>query len=138
MEKTKMGLSVGIMGAAAYLTATFGGYVAFLVVAGYVLLMEESLWLKKTVVKAFALLLSFSLLSWGINLIPSLFSLLSEFVDLFGGHFYPAFIHNLFNVLAVALTIIKGIVFVYLALLASKEKTCKIPVIEPIIEKAFE
>lgn len=48
MEKTKLGVSVGIFGAFLYVAALFGGYIAITLLAGYVLLMESNEWLKKT------------------------------------------------------------------------------------------
>ena len=48
MEKTKLGVSVGIFGAFLYVAALFGGYIAITLLAGYVLLMESNEWLKTT------------------------------------------------------------------------------------------
>lgn len=70
MEKTKLGVSVGIFGAFLYVAALFGGYIAITLLAGYVLLMESNEWLKKTAVKAVATLACFSFLSLLIGLIP--------------------------------------------------------------------
>ena len=82
MEKTKLGVSVGLVGAAAFFCALFGGYTPTLLVAGYVLLFEENVWLKKTCVKAVALMMSISVLVTGIGLIPDLFGWLSDFLGL--------------------------------------------------------
>ena len=60
MQKTRLGISVGMLGATIYLSGLFGGYVAILLLAGYSLLFEENIWLKKSAVKAVALLLFFS------------------------------------------------------------------------------
>ncbi len=46
MQKTKLGVSVALMGAALYFLGLFSGYVALIILAGYVLLMEENVWLK--------------------------------------------------------------------------------------------
>ncbi len=45
MQKTKLGVSVALMGAALYFLGLFSGYVALIILAGYVLLMEENVWL---------------------------------------------------------------------------------------------
>ena len=52
MQKTRLGISVGMLGAAVYLTGLFSGYLVALLMAGYVLLCEENGWLKRSVIKA--------------------------------------------------------------------------------------
>lgn len=52
MEKTKLGVSIGLLGAGIFAAALFGGYVATIVLAGYVLLMETNEWLRRAAVKA--------------------------------------------------------------------------------------
>lgn len=79
MEKTKLGVSVGIFGAFLYVAALFGGYIAITLLAGYVLLMESNEWLKKTAVKAVATLACFSFLSLLIGLIRMLWRWLPAF-----------------------------------------------------------
>ena len=49
--KTKLGISVGILAAATYLAALIG-ITPLLLVAGYILIVEENDFLKKTAVKA--------------------------------------------------------------------------------------
>ena len=50
MQKTKLGLTVGLVGAGLYFLGLFSFIPAFLL-AAYVLLMEDNEWLKKTAVK---------------------------------------------------------------------------------------
>lgn len=50
MQKTRMGISVGLMGAATYLCGLFGGLMVTVVIAGYILLFEENAWLKRAAV----------------------------------------------------------------------------------------
>ena len=52
MQKTRLGISVGMLGAAVYLTGLFSGYLVAILMAGYVLLCEENGWLKRSVIKA--------------------------------------------------------------------------------------
>ena len=42
MQKTRFGISVGLMGAAIYFVGLFGGYAAMLLLAGDVLLFGEN------------------------------------------------------------------------------------------------
>ena len=46
MEKSKLGIPVTLLAAAAALLGLYGGYVAVIVLVGYVLLVEENEWLK--------------------------------------------------------------------------------------------
>lgn len=52
MQKTKLGITVGALGAITFFAGFFGGYLAAIVLAGYALLFEENAWLKRSVVKA--------------------------------------------------------------------------------------
>ena len=71
MEKTKLGISVGLMAAGIYLITLFGGLVPAVLLAGYVLLFEDSEWLKKNAVKAVLTYVMFSVASLVLNLIPN-------------------------------------------------------------------
>jgi len=62
MQKTRLGISVGLLGAALYfmgLLSLFG----LIILAGYVLLSESDEWLRKSAVKAVAIVIVFSLIS---------------------------------------------------------------------------
>ena len=83
MEKTKLGVSVGIFGAFLYVAALFGGYIAITLLAGYVLLMESNEWLKKTAVKAVATLACFSFLSLLVGLIPDAVDVITGVFNVF-------------------------------------------------------
>lgn len=78
MQKTKLGVSVAVLGAAMYFTGLFSGYIVAVVLAGYILLMEENEWLKKTAVKAVALMIAFSLLSTLLGLIPGVINFIDS------------------------------------------------------------
>ena len=47
MQKTKIGISVGVMGAVMYFASLFGGYIPMLLLAGYIFLREENIWLSR-------------------------------------------------------------------------------------------
>ncbi len=137
MRKSKLGISVGLMAAALYLITGFGGYTAALLVTGYILLREEDLWLKKEAVKSVGVLILFSLVSWLISLVPNLFNLISDFVNLFKGNFYPEIMYRIFNFLTSCWSLAKGILFVYLSLQALKKKSVTVPVLDPLLENLF-
>lgn len=71
MQKTRLGISVGLLGAAIYFMGLFSGYLLAVLLAGYVLLFEENSWLRKNAVKAMSVMAVFSLLITVLNLVPN-------------------------------------------------------------------
>lgn len=135
MQKTKLGISVGLMGAAAYLATLFGGYVAAIIVVGYILLFEENPWLKRTGIKAMVLLVSFSLLSLIIGLIPDALQIIDNLVDVFKGDFDVAVVYKIESVLLNIVSYVKTIVFFVLGIKALKQSTLAIGFVEKVISK---
>lgn len=132
--KTKLGVSVGLLGAALYLTMLFGGYVPFLFIAAYVLIVEDNEWLKKAAVKAFALSICFSLISTVANLIPDAISLVDKLTRIFNGNFSIQFISNLIYFVTSAISFVRTIIFLLLGLQAVKMLDFPIGFIDKIVE----
>lgn len=135
MQKTKMGISVGLLGAMLFAAALFGGYVAVILLAGYVLLYEENMWLKRSAVKAVALLVCFSVLNAVLGLIPGLISFIDDICNVFGGSFSILFISRIINVITSALSLIKIVLFLLLGFKALGQGTIKVPVVDDLINK---
>ena len=87
MQKTKLGISVGLLGAVLYFTGLFSGYIVAVLIAGYILLCEENEWLRKSAVKALGVMIAFSLMTTVINLIPNALSFIDEIVSIFAKYF---------------------------------------------------
>lgn len=138
MQKTKLGISVGMLGSAIYLTGLFSGYVVAILMAGYVLLFEENSWLKKSVVKAVALMVFFSAIIVLINLVPNVMSCIGYIVSMFGGSFYIGFISNLVNAVISAIDICEKILFVGLGVKALNQGTIAVPAVDKLINKYME
>lgn len=135
MEKTKLGLSVAIMSAIVYLTALFGGYTPLLLVAGYILIVEESIQLKKTAVTAFLILIAFSVVNFIIGLVPDIFSILVSFLDIFGNHdLYVPFFSKVSNFLYAVLVFVKEVSFIFLAGLAFLKKPLNLPFVDKLFD----
>lgn len=135
MQKTKLGISVGLLGSAIFLCGLFGGYTPMLLLAGYVLLFEENEWLKKTGVKAVVLMTVIGVLVTAIGLVPDLFDLLTGSIEVFGIHFKFSFIDSLFDVINDAIIMIRTILFLILGIKALNQGTVKIPVVDGLINK---
>ncbi len=131
--KTKLGISVGILAAATYLAPLLGGITPLLLVAGYIFLMEESDFLKKAAVKALAIVLGVFLCVFLIDLFPTVVNLALGFLHIFKVYVsLPSAITDLFNWVISALNLAKNVLLVVLAVLALREKTIKVPVIDKI------
>ena len=63
MEKSKLGLPVGLFGALIFAMAYFGGYTVLFLLVGYVLIREEDAWLRRTAVKAVLVSVAFSVIN---------------------------------------------------------------------------
>ena len=110
MQRTKLGISVGLLGAGAYFCGLLGWYVPLVLIAGYVLLVEENQWLRKTSVKAVIVTMFFALLSVLIGLIPDCISTVSSVFGIFGGSFSIGFLTKLVAALQNILSLIRIVV----------------------------
>ena len=135
MEKTKLGVSVGLFGAFAFAAAFFGGYMSAIIVLGYVLLMESDEWLKKTAVKAVATLAVFSFLLTVVGLIPEGVNWLASVINTFGANVRFEFLNDVFSVVKGFVNIVKDVVFLGLIVKAIGKETIKLPVVDDLIEK---
>ncbi|MDD5924077.1 MAG: hypothetical protein PUC88_04735 [Clostridia bacterium] len=135
MQKSKMGISVGLLGAAIYFSGLFDGMLAMAIIAGYVLLIEENQWLRRTGVKAVALYIIFALVSALIGLLPDSISFISSLLTIFGGSLSIPFIHNLSNFLHDGLLLIKTILFIILGIKSLNQSTVVIPFVDNLVNK---
>lgn len=135
MEKTKLGVSVTLLGAAVFFAALFGGYTAVILVAGYILLCEENSWLKKAAVKAVILLVTFSVLNYALGLIPDLFYWISDFLSLIKLNISFSVIYNVVGLLTSAISIVKIVAFLMLGLKALKGEDFAISSIDEMVGK---
>lgn len=135
MEKTKLGISVGMLGAVVYFSAALLGYISLFIVGGYILLVEKTEWLKKCVIKAVVLMLLYSLLSTVIGIIPQILTLGSE-EALFGSYYlYMAGAYQIVSVALVVLNLVRIGLFIALGVKALSEKTIVIPIVDRLIDK---
>lgn len=137
MQKTKLGISVGLLGAALFFACYFAGYSynIAIILAGYILLFEENVWLKRAAVKGVALMFAFSLLAALIQFIPNIIDFIDSIFNVFGGNFSIDFIDNILNVAHHALGLIEKVLFIVLGFKALNQGTVRIPVIDNLVNK---
>lgn len=135
MQKTKLGISVGMLGAVLYFMGLFSGYLITLLLAGYVLLCENNEWLKKAAVKVVAIMIIFSFWTTIVGLVPGAISVIDDIVSIFGGNFYIAFVSNLVNAIVSVLNILEKLLLLGLGVKALNQGTIPVPVIDNLINK---
>ena len=135
MQKTRLGISVGLMGFITYFACYFGGYVAAILIFGYILLIENNPWLRKTAVKALILTIVFSLLPAVIGLIPNGIEFVGTVVNLFGGNFYLSIVSKIVSILTSAIGLIKTVLFILLGIKALSQGTITVPVVDDMTNK---
>ena len=138
MQKTRLGITVGLLGAALYFSGLFGGYMITIILGGYVLLFEENAWLKKTAVKSVTLLMGFSLLTSLIYLLPNVIGLIDSILNVFGGTFYITFISNIIDVIDNVLGLGENLLFIILGIKALNQGTLSVLIIDKLINKYMD
>ena len=138
MQKTKLGISVGLLGALLYFSGLFGGYVITIIMAGYVLLAEENMWLRKASVKAVALMVVFSILPSLLSLIPGATEIINEIGAFFESYFTVPYISNIINLLQNVIYFVEKLVFLGLGLKALTQGTIQIPVVDDMVNKHMQ
>ena len=135
MEKSKLGISVGLLAAGIYLVTLFGGLVPAVLLAGYVLLFEDSEWLKKNAVKAVLIYVMFSAANTVLNLVPNAINVVDYLLSAVGGSFRISFISNLINAATLCLTVLQRLLFLGLGLKALDGGTIRFAPADKLIEK---
>ena len=135
MQKTKIGVSVGLLGAAIYFMGLFSGYLTVVLLIGYVLLFEENEWLRKSAVKAVALMVVFSLAAAVMNLIPNVIGVLDNLASIFGGSFHIGFLSSLVYAVTEARDILEKLLFMGRGVRALTQGTIAVPAVDGLINK---
>ncbi|MBR3994189.1 MAG: hypothetical protein IKI97_02800 [Clostridia bacterium] len=137
MQKTKLGISVGVFGALLYAFGYFGGYLLTALLVGYVLFKEENLWLRRTAVKVVVLMIGFSLLSIVMGLLPEIISIVSNALNIVGVELSNSVFDNIWSILLTIIGLAEKAIFIVLGIMAFSQKTIRIPGIDNIVDKSI-
>lgn len=135
MQKTKLGISICMVCAGVCFTAFWGGWIATILLVGYILLFEENEWLRYNSVKAFATMVLFAVLASLISLIPDFLSWIGNIVAVFDGNFNYEIVTKIFRVLSNLVSLVEKIVFLVMGMKAFKMGSLYIPVVEGLLNK---
>lgn len=138
MQKSKLGIPVGLLGALIYFVSVFSGYTCLLLLGGYILLFEQDSWLKKTTVKAFALMVIFSLLSTFIGFVPAILQIIDNVFQVFDGTLYISPVYALLSALISIIDMVKKVLFIILGIHALSCKTVSLSEVDKIADKAID
>lgn len=134
MEKTKLDISVGLLGAILY----FSGLINFLVLvilAGYVLLFENNAWLRKSAVKAVVIVIAFSVASIIIGISNSIFDILNTPLSWFRIPFRISWPLSIDSIVLRALDIIEKVILLVLGFKAFSQGSMNLGPIDNIIDR---
>ena len=141
MQKTKLGISVGVLCSILFFTCLFGGWLAAFAITAYILIKEENPWLKKTSVKAVLLMILFSVVPAVLSLIPDLFDVLNSIWYIFDSFIDVEFfetIEKIIHALNSIIYYIEKILFLLLGIFALKQSTIKIPGVDALLNKFID
>lgn len=134
LQKTKLGISVGMLGAAMYFLGLIN-FLALLLVVGYVLLFESDEWLKKTAIKAAAIVIAFALLSMIISLGNDIFAVINGILSWYSPSLHVSWPMSLNTIAGGVLSGLEIIVLVVLGFKAFRQEDLKVSAIDKVIDK---
>lgn len=134
MDKAKLGISVGLLGAALY----FMGMISILplvALAGYVLLREENAWLRRTAVKAVCIYVFFVIISAILGLADNAYSFVSNIFFLFNQTIDLGWYNNILSILHIVVSCIQTLVFLVCGFNALKMRGVKFNTVDRTVDK---
>ena len=137
MQKTKLGISVGLFGAALYFTGIINT-VALIILAGYVLLMEDNEWLRKAAIKAVVIVLAFAVLNGCLGLIDDALGLVNSIISGVGIIFTISIPLNLENIIRYVFEFVQNALLILLGITALSQGSIKVEIIDKLIAKHTE
>lgn len=135
MQKSKLGVSIGLLGAAVCFLGLFGSYVPVVIATGYILLFEENEWLKKNSVKVLAVMFTLSVMVTVIELIPDAISVVSSLLNILKINFSIPLINSIVSFITSVLLFFRTLILLGMGLKALNQGTISVPIVDNIIDK---
>ncbi len=134
MEKTKLGISIGLMGAAVYFTGILN-YIALIFIAGYILLFEENNWLKKSAVKAVVIFVTFSIIPVCFGFVSNVFDFVNYLINGFGGRLNLGWPLNIEILVNIASQFIRNTLLFILGFMAISQGSIPVKPIDKFVDR---
>lgn len=135
MKKTKLGISVAMFGMLVCLLAGFGGYVVLGIALGYVLLVEDNLWLRRNTIKICLLVLITDFLCVMLGLVPDTISFIDGVLNIFKGSLHFSKLNEVIRVLQSGIGLIQKTILVLIAVRSINQGTVRIKFIDNLLDK---
>ncbi len=138
MQKTKLGISVGLLAALVY----FFGIISItpmILLAGYVLICENDEWLKKSAVKALVIVIVYYIISGIFGLGDNVFAFFNYFLG-FINRILPFKIYldyplSLDSFVINIVSLVKNLLLLILGFKAFSQKSFQLPMVDQFIDK---
>lgn len=137
MQKSKLGISVGLFGAITCIAGLAGGYVPLLLLAFYILWKEDNAWLRKLAVKAVVIVVSFSALSYLVGLVPEALGAVNSLFGIINVNISFSLISGIARICVDLLDILKTVILLLLALKALTQGDLSVGPIDNTVNKHF-
>ncbi len=134
MNKSKLGISVGLLAAICYFLGLISS-IALVIAVGYVLINETDEWLRKCAIKAITIYIVFTVLSVFIGMGDNAFNFFDGIIDWVPNNINLDYPLNLDILLGNALDFMKKLFLIILGLAALKHNNFKMRSIDDTIEK---
>jgi len=134
MEKTKLGISVGLFGAALYFLGLIN-VLPVVLLAGYALLFEQNAWLRKTAVKAIGIAIFFAVLSAFVGLLSNAQGLILDIVALFRVSVNLLWLSQILSICRTAISFLQTVLLIMLGFRALLQINIKFGFVDNTIDK---
>lgn len=134
MLKTKLGVSIALVGAAMYFLGAFS-FIPAVLLAGYVLIAEENEWVKRQAARMIGVVLFFGLLSIAVGWIDDFVSVLNIVVRWFNDEVYLTVPASLTLLIQYFISVAKEVVLLLMGFMALGMKNVRFVFVDKLLDK---
>ena len=134
MEKTRLGITISLLGAGLYFIGLMG-MTPLIIAAGYVLLIEENQWLRRVAVKAIAVVLFFTILNNALGLLSESSSFLSTLVALFNGSINLLTVNRIISLARIVISFLSTLTLLLLGFKALRMRDMGVGPVDTVVDK---
>lgn len=140
MQKSRLGIPASMLAVFMFLLGLFDtgfSFAILVILALYVLLVERSVILKKSAVKAVVISVLFTFIGLLMNFVPTILGLVNDVVGIFGKNIDFSIVDHIVNIGFTGLGFLRFIVFVVFIVFAILKKSLPIPFLEKALNRGF-
>lgn len=134
MLKSKLGISIALVGAAMYFLGAIS-FIPAVLLAGYVLIAEQNEWLRRQAAKMIGVVIVFGLLSIAVGWLDDAASVLNIIVGWFDDDVYIRIPANLTSLCQYAISLAREIFLLVMGFMALGMKGVKLGVVDKQLDK---